>query len=134
MSKTTIHTDIVKSLVQLDNDYMLSGSLDNKVKVWEISTTTVDTSLDLGSNGKVECMLDLGNNKIAYGAQKKIGILDYVANANPNTFPLFLSAYTLTESRNFTGHTSKVNALIKFNGGLVSGSNDGSIRFWDLSS
>ena len=111
---TIQHESWVKSLCQLLNDSIISGSDDNTIKKW------YDYKIENTFNehqGSVKCLCNINNKYIASGSfDSTIKIWDLDGNK---------CVQTLTE------HKDKVICLLNHSRGyLVSCSNDKTIKFW----
>ena len=62
------HSDIISCLVKIDNDTIVSASLDNTMKLWNLLVSKC--LLTFKSNSKpIHCLLKLNKNQIASGSQ-----------------------------------------------------------------
>ena len=57
------HSDLVKALLKLNDNYFVSGSFDNTIKIWDIKTfLSLQTLSD--NTSKILCLLKLDNNEL----------------------------------------------------------------------
>jgi WD40 repeat protein len=112
------HTDQVVSLKFLSNGDLATGSFDDRIIVWDLSTYGFKYLLNCGRN--VNFLLQLPNTNLVSalgGGGREILIWDLTAKILLATL---------------TGHTARVNALeLLPNGDLVSASEDFQIKVWD---
>ena len=115
------HSERVLSLELLKNGDLATGSSDNKIKVWDLSTFPLKYTINCGNN--VNFLLQLPNTNLACakgGASSDIFIWDLTTQIHVATL---------------AGHTDQVNALeLLPNGDLASASEDFKIKVWDGSS
>lgn len=120
LSKTlTDHTDGVSSLGFYQDKYLLSGSIDTSIKVWDFATLTLVKTLS-GHSDEVTVLTSLNNGLFASGS------LD-------NTIIIWDKFYVkLYQLKN---HEGRINSLINFNQThMVSASADTSIIIWQTTS
>ena len=122
----------VKALAQLSTSVLAAGA--DMISMWDftqefgsqiaIEGSNVGNFLDISKD--IKSMVTLTNNTYAYGTDDNIEIIQYY-------FETDLGATTMKKVQNSTlkGHEANINALILLKDKrLVSGSLDGSIRFW----
>jgi WD40 repeat protein len=121
--KTLIsHTASVTSIEILSEQLIASGSWDYSVVVWDLNTYSVKFKL-LGHRNGVNCVKKLSFNLMASGEDKGMIIIwdwltgDLVYSLKGHTMTLWLSSLYLFDEKT-----------------LISGSQDKSIKVWDISS
>ena len=156
------HTRQVNTLEVFPNGDLVSGSVDNYVKVWDMSTFAQKFSNGLGNN--VNCLKILSNGNIVLGLVKNgmnlciwvpgsasslysathsntLTALEVLANDNivsssetdPN-FTLIIWDKTLIQIGTLTGQAAISRALkILSNGLLASGTDTGEMNIWNIS-
>lgn len=120
------HCDAVLATVSLGATTLATGSMDNRIIIWSLSTKNRLSALTSHTD-YVSALVHLDSDtKIASGSKdNKIRIWSIADTSTDQTS----SAETLT------GHTGQVNTLVWMgsavtNGQLVSGSSDGTVRLW----
>ncbi len=112
------HTGPVLCLDQIDEDTLVSGSNDNTIHIWEISSGKNLKIIDVGDS--VNSIKSLSNGLIACGLYKNINIYEY-------------STANLTKT--LIGHSSNVNSIELLDEQFVaSGIGDRKVIIWDLNS
>lgn len=119
--------DPVKALAELSPIVLSAGSNGEEISIWDLRRSVsaqIGSYMDVGA--EILSMVSLSNSTYAYGTTEKIGLVKYTIT------PGFGSATIAQQvNRTLSGHEAAINALILINDGrLVSGSSDGSIRFW----
>jgi serine/threonine protein kinase len=109
------HTNYVNS-VSVSGDYIVSGSDDNTVKVWRLSTGELVRTL-YGHNNGVQTVY-ISGGYIASGSYKEIRVWR-LSTGEP--------------VRTLSGHRSGVQTVYISGDYIVSGSNDNTIKVWQLS-
>jgi WD40 repeat protein len=123
IQKYTNHTNYVYSLDQIDNDTMVSGSIDQTIRIWKISKN--ETLKIISSNAAVLAVrvFSIENQQIVCGkgsSSNNLGIYNY-------------STGVLT--RTLSGHSSSVYSIEMLSGQfMVSGGDDLKVIIWNLSS
>ncbi len=118
IQKYTEHTSFVDSLDQIDEDTLVSGSNDFKIRVWKISTGLTLKTIDIGDS--VFSIKSLSNGLVACGMGKNINLYEY-------------STGNLTKT--LSGHYSLVSSIELLNEQfMASGSSDKKVIIWDLTS
>ena len=112
------HNDKIVSLIKLNSGCLASGSYDNQIKIWNI--TTQSCIRNIKENGYVLSLLEFENNMLLSGtSENDIHLWDISSNINVPT-------------HNFSGHQLWVNCLVKCDDNyFASASNDANIRIWD---
>jgi WD40 repeat protein len=116
------HTDWVRTLTFTpDNKYIVSGSFDRTLRIWQVSTAKAVSTLDKHSKGVFALTITPDNQILASGSWDEAIVL---WNATDGSF-----------LRELVGHKSSVRALAASQDSqyLLSGSFDRSIRCWRLS-
>ena len=117
------HMHTVNSIAEIDNSLLVSSSLDLTLIFWEISDTSfhivheiLKAHLDL-----IWKVIKLSSNRIASCSEDK-------------TIKIWSSLAPFGLMHVFEGHTMSVRSIIQLKGKekLVSGSNDGAIRIWNV--
>jgi WD40 repeat protein len=110
------HTNLVISLIELENQILVSSSLDRTIRIWNLTTGQAIKRLN---NQTCNVLIKINNEIFASGC-------------NDNTIKL----WNLTSNeliRTLKGHTDSVRSLLVLNDEiLVSGSEDKSIRIWNI--
>lgn len=109
------HEDAVYCL-QFSKNFMITGSRDRTIKVWDLSTCFCKETL-YGHDGSVLCLLYNDNYIISGSSDATIRIWDI------NTFELL---------RVLRGHVQAVLDVQFYGSKLVSSSKDHSIKIWDM--
>ncbi len=118
IQKYTEHTAFVYSLDQIDEDTLVSGSNDFKIRVWKISTGL--TLKIINVNTSVFSVKSLSNGLIACGMSNNINIYEYSKDNLVKTL---------------SGHYGLVSSIELLNKQfMASGSSDKKVIIWDLSS
>ena len=113
------HTNTINALIQLDNGFLISGASDSSIKVWNISTWNIITSLKTAS--PVFTLAQVSSDCIA---------------ASLYTSPYAIQIWNITSLRlvkNLTAHTNYVLALVTLpDSKIASGANDGTVLIWNI--
>jgi WD40 repeat protein len=119
LSKTTNETAKgVHSLLLLNDGRLAAGEKDTKIRLWNI---TDNSSLDLNSNCVVECLLQLNDEKLASGCEKRSEIKIWnITNGN-------LIKILESSEKGFMSFVLLTNEI------FASGSIDGELIFWNIS-
>jgi WD40 repeat protein len=119
----TNHTDIVYSLDQIDNDTMVSGSRDNTICIWKISTGETVKIINAYGAVFVVRVFSIENKQIVCG---NAGQRSNLQIFNYNTGDLIRTLY---------GHSAGIRSIEMLSDQfMASGGGDQSIFIWDLSS
>lgn len=120
------HTDNVNSLEQIhyNNGHLASASSDHSIIVWNITSGQQVTQISNAHSDAVLCLKML-----------RLGTVLYMASgggASDKSVKIWnMINYTLVATLN--GHTNQVNVLeVLSDGSLASGSNDTSVRIWNV--
>jgi WD40 repeat protein len=114
----TEHSSSVNSLDQIDADTMVSGSWDNTIHIWKISTGERLYIVPLSAS--FSSVKSLSNGLIACGSENNINIYEY-------------STGNLIQT--LIGHSNSVNSIEVLNEQfMASGSSDTEVIIWDLTS
>jgi WD40 repeat protein len=115
------HTDMVHDMV-ISNDGTLiaSGSRDNTVKIWDVTT------------GKEERTLKGHTNSVSSVAFSNDGTL--IASGSSDKAVKIWNVATGKEERTLKGHTKSVSSVVFSNDGtlIASGSSDKTVKIWDV--
>lgn len=115
---TDHHTKSVRSLLQFDENTLITASFDSKIIIWDLNTFEKIRELT-GHNDFIRCLLKIDDETFATGS-------------NDHTIKIW-SINQDKELRTILGSTCFVLTLIKIESNLwVSGTGDGNIIFWDL--
>jgi COMPASS component SWD3 len=121
--KYTGHTGTVNSLDQIDNDTMVSGSYDQTIQIWKISTGETLKIITFNVYVVVVRVFSIENKQIVCGL-----------NDNSNNLKIF-NYETSNLTKTLIGHFSSVLSIEMLSEQfLASGGNDGSVIIWYLSS
>ncbi len=116
----TGHTNYVKSLEWINEDTISSGSCDNTIKIWSISSGQAILSINVNS---YVLSLKLLSDRIHIAA----GLSWYTNNIN---------IYNINDGSlraTLSGHKNEVNDLVLISDGLLaSASRDSTVRIWNL--
>jgi WD40 repeat protein len=119
--KYTNHTNIVYSLDQIDNDTMVSGSKDNTIRIWRISTGETVKIITFNVAVYVIRVFSIEYKLIVcgtYGGSNNLQIFNY------NTGAL---------NRTLIGHSDHVRSIEMLSGQfMASGGADQNVIIWDL--
>ncbi len=122
IQRYTNHTGWVRSLDQIDNDTMVSGSLDNTIRIWKISTGVTLKTINLNAAVFVVRVFSIDSKQIVCG---KEGLSNYLQIYNYETG-------NLTQTLN--GHSSSVLSIEMLSEQfMASGSSDKRVIIWNLS-
>jgi WD40 repeat protein len=110
------HTVSVSCSVTLPDGHIVSGSMDNTLRVWDGATGVCERVLE-GHTSRVSCLAVSGGRVVSGSDDKSLRVWDAVTGAC---------------ERVLAGHTKTVNCLAVLpDGRVVSGSDDKSLRVWD---
>ena len=117
----TGHTVYVNGIAFMDNGTLISGSADDTLRAWNVTTGTQRWQKDVGNNVEAVALPSHDPGFIAYGGQKNYNIRMRYSNDGDWRGEV-------------AGHTSTVLSLaFKPNSYLLaSGSGDNTIRIWDV--
>lgn len=160
LDKLTGHLHSVKSILQLSNGNLVSGSFDGSIKIWDLTSNKCIVTFQEHS-GPIDCLVELNNGNFASSSSDKtIKIWDVVNRNNLKSFYLntvsAITIYPLNDDKLVTGNndnaiyvwnTLEGTHLAKMKGHkdyvltlavlkdrrLVSGSKDQTLRLWDIS-
>jgi WD40 repeat protein len=119
--KYTNHTGWVLSLDQIDNDTMVSGSQDNTIRIWKISTGETLKIINENTAVLAVRVFSIEYKQIVCG---KSGSSNNLQIYNYNTGDLI---------KTLTGHSSSVYSIEMLSGQfMASGGDDQSVIIWDL--
>ena len=115
------HSGLVCCLVEFPNLILLSGSQDKSLKLWDVKSDSKECIRTIKNNtmGRIMTCILLNKDEIACGSEANIQIINFEDGALRKTL---------------NGHTSLVRDLNLLSDGnqLLSGSDDKSIRLWDI--
>jgi len=118
------HRDLIRVLTTLPNGYLISGSRDKTIKVWDLEANQNNGPNNAictlkGHTGGIRALLSLSNNKLVSASNdKSIKIWDL---------------RTGEWDQNLKGHDKTVSTLGCLEDGLLySGSSDETAKIWDL--
>jgi len=116
----TGHTGGVHALLQLSDGRVVSGSGDNTIKIWDLTSGTC-LSTWTGQTSSVYALLQLSDGRVVSSSHDKtIKVWDLTSGSCLSTW---------------TGHTNQVLSLLQLSDGrVVSVSGDRTIKVWDLTS
>ena len=116
----TSHTNVIVSLILLPNGDMASASMDNCIKIWDVTNFNCKNTISLVSSSTAyKTMLRLQNGNVATGDSDSNIIIWRPIDA--------------MLIQKLVGHTLQILSLAQLpNGDLASGSSDQTIRIWDL--
>jgi len=117
----TSHTDYVSSLDQIDNDTMVSGSEDQTIQIWKISTGETYKIINVNADVYVVRVFSIENKQIICGksgSSNNLQIYNYI---------------TGVLVRSLNGHSSHVYSIEMLSEQfMASGSKDQKVIIWDL--
>ena len=115
------HTGLVCCLLEFPNLILLSGSQDKSLKFWDLKAESKECMRTIKNStmGRIMTCLVINQDEIACGSEKDIQVINFEDGLLKRTL---------------NGHTSLVRDLNLFNDAktLLSGSDDKTIRMWDL--
>ncbi len=116
------HDRSINSIIQLKTNEIITGSDDQKIKVWK--NFTISETL-IGHKDFITIIIELNENKIcSASSDKKIIVWERINKNSKFQFKFILE-----------GHTESIRTLIGLSDGrIISGSIDESIRIWILNS
>jgi WD40 repeat protein len=118
----TNHTHWVYSLDQIDNDTMVSGSIDNTIRIWKISTGETLLIINVGVQVNMVKVFSIEYKQIVCCTSQSINlqIYDYQTGAL---------------NRTLNGHSNYVRSIEMLSEQfMASGGDDQKLIIWDLSS
>eukprot|EP01102_Stenamoeba_stenopodia_P008906 TRINITY_DN2604_c0_g1_i7.p1 TRINITY_DN2604_c0_g1~~TRINITY_DN2604_c0_g1_i7.p1 ORF type:complete len:277 (+),score=59.83 TRINITY_DN2604_c0_g1_i7:108-833(+) len=119
------HTNYVRCMCELSNGYLVSGSSDETLNVWDMNTKTVIHTLT-GHSEAVLCVIQL----------KMRGVADdqiLVASGSMDGTIRIWNVTTAQCLRVLTDHAGNVRGLVELSDGtLLSASEDKTIREWNI--
>jgi WD40 repeat protein len=117
------HTDLVYSVDQIDNDTMVSGSRDQTIQIWRISTGETLNIINENAGVYVVRVFSIENKQIVCGLES-------------STSNLQIYNYSMGDLiRTLNGHSSNVNSIEMLSGQfMASGGDDQKLIIWDISS
>jgi WD40 repeat protein len=119
----TNHTSAVYSVDQIDNDTMVSGSYDNTIQIWKISTGETLKTINVTRSPNVVRVFSIEYQQIICG---KDGSSNNLQIYNYETGLLV---------RTISGHSKDVNSIEMLTDQfMASGGGDNKVIIWDLSS
>jgi WD40 repeat protein len=123
IQRYTNHTGWVNSLDQIDNDTMVSGSFDQTLQIWKISTGETLTIINVNAEVNVVRVFSIEYKQIVcstYGGSNNLQIYNYETR-------------DLVQTLN--GHSAIVNSIEMLSEQIMaSGGSDNKVIIWDLSS
>ncbi len=124
IQRYTNHTGVVNSLDQIDNDTMVSGSFDQTVRIWKISTSETLKIINVNMYVYVVRVFSIEFKQIVCG---KYGTSDNLQIYNYETGDLI---------RTLNGHISSVWSIEMLSDQFMAsgGGGDNRVIIWDLSS
>lgn len=114
------HTDSVYCIMRYDERYLVSGSRDHSIRIWDLATYTCVASRT-HHDGSVLCL------KI----QRDSGHHWMVSGSSDGTCVIWHSLPALVPVHRLRGHTNGVLDVCIVNEWIVSASRDGTVRVWD---
>jgi WD40 repeat protein len=114
------HTSLVCTLTSW-NGWLISGSADKSIKVWDLTKGECVRTLD-GHTWRVSALTVFGSKLISSSWDSTIKIWEISVAAKWNC------------ERTLAGHAFSVYSLVVREGQIFSGSSDNTIRVWDMSS
>ncbi len=115
------HSGLVCCLMEMPNLLLLSGSQDKSLKVWDLKSESKECARTVknSSMGRIMTCILINKDEIACGSEANIQVINF---------------FDGTLKRTLTGHASLVRDLNLLADGntLLSGSDDKSIRMWNL--
>ena len=156
------HDGIVTSLeITKDSKYIISGSSDAKILVWDTLLKTIESTL-IGHIGEITCLLLSSTSKyllsgskdcnsILWNFEERTKIIAFIGHSQQITSVAlaedFTYAITCSDDgfikvwdykgnlvKDLTGNTVKVTSCVVSSIFLITGSNDGRILAWNLTS
>jgi WD40 repeat protein len=121
IQRYTNHTDWVRSLDQIDNDTMVSGSEDRTIQIWRISTGETLKKINVNTYVYVVRVFSIEYKQIVCGKQ---GTSNNLQIYNYETGQLI---------RTLSGHSAHVRTIEMLSEQfMASGSDDNRVIIWDL--
>jgi WD40 repeat protein len=116
-----IHTDWVRSLDQIDSDTMVSGSKDETLRIWKISTGETLKTITANKWVNVVRVFSIECKQIVCGLESVI-----------NNLKIY-NFETGSLNRTLSGHTNYVNSIEMLSGQfMASGGDDEKVIIWDI--
>jgi WD40 repeat protein len=120
--KYTSHSSNVYTLDQIDNDTMVSGSRDQTIRIWKISTGETLKTINVYVKVNVVRVFSIEYKEILCGLESSISNLQ-IYNYSSGVLIRILN-----------GHTNNVNSIEMLSGQfMASGGDDQKVIIWDIS-